>query len=595
MSYQPIRTRFSSRSQQAVTSLMGKKGLDYRDLPQLLSPDYAITLKNYYVTSDGGLVKRKGMSLLFDRSVTNGITMIEKFTDRYILIGHTTKFEAWDLVSASATTIKTFTSSGTFSGQRVGDYFFVTNGTEALGRLSLTLNYDAQTANFTAGKVLTGATSGATAVILQDADGGATGTLTLGSIVGTFQNNEIITDNNGTPGSATVDGVLNFTYTTVSGAPTCSFIKSIGARLYAAVLDSVRYSATDDGTNPPFTTWTTGTNANDPGIVTFRNAGTVRNIEGLGDNIVVFADNGKWAFKTTTIDSSGTLKKIDQTIVNRIDLGSGRATLNTDKGIFYANEAGLWQLVSIGQPNIPYSDQEGVASKLLGTTYFDDVNLTNADLAYLPQYNLLMLSCGKDSATNNQIIVYNVETKAFSLFSGWNINRFLNNNQTLYGAGATTAKVWTLFDGNSDDGNDIWTEFEQEIRLGSLNTRQSINKFWVQGLMSPSSDVTVRFNIYDKQGNYVANKTTWQWTPQGNNSGSGGFGVSAWGTATFGGSEPSGKMVESFDGCAVRINNFQRLRVKFTEHSKVPLQINWFSLEGRVKAPIRVRHINQLT
>lgn len=71
-----------------------------------------------------------------------------------------------------------------------------------------TLGYDAQTANFTVGTIVTGAISGATARIQKDVDGGTTGTLTLVDIQGTFLDNEIITDNNGTPGSATVNGAL---------------------------------------------------------------------------------------------------------------------------------------------------------------------------------------------------------------------------------------------------------------------------------------------------------------------------------------------------------------------------------------------------
>lgn len=69
-----------------------------------------------------------------------------------------------------------------------------------------TLAYNTQTANYTVGAVLTGATSGAKALIIADADGGATGTLTLAAIPGystIFTTGEIIADNNGTPGSAT--------------------------------------------------------------------------------------------------------------------------------------------------------------------------------------------------------------------------------------------------------------------------------------------------------------------------------------------------------------------------------------------------------
>lgn len=66
------------------------------------------------------------------------------------------------------------------------------------------LKYKAQTANFTVGQVLTGGTSGATGTISADADGGATGTLTLTGVLGTFIDGEIITD--ALTGSATADG-----------------------------------------------------------------------------------------------------------------------------------------------------------------------------------------------------------------------------------------------------------------------------------------------------------------------------------------------------------------------------------------------------
>jgi len=68
------------------------------------------------------------------------------------------------------------------------------------------LSYDAQSANFTPGLVLTGGTSGATATIVTDKDDGTTGTLTIRKISGTFQNDETITDSS--TGSATANGVV---------------------------------------------------------------------------------------------------------------------------------------------------------------------------------------------------------------------------------------------------------------------------------------------------------------------------------------------------------------------------------------------------
>lgn len=69
-----------------------------------------------------------------------------------------------------------------------------------------TLDYDTQAVNFTVGALLTGQTSGATGRIIQDTDGGNSGTLRLRDIVGAFVDNEIIIDSSG--GAALVNGAL---------------------------------------------------------------------------------------------------------------------------------------------------------------------------------------------------------------------------------------------------------------------------------------------------------------------------------------------------------------------------------------------------
>lgn len=71
---------------------------------------------------------------------------------------------------------------------------------------TMTLAYDAQTVSFTTGATVTGNTSGASARITADSDSGATGTLTLDSIVGAFVDNETITDTSG--GAAVANGRL---------------------------------------------------------------------------------------------------------------------------------------------------------------------------------------------------------------------------------------------------------------------------------------------------------------------------------------------------------------------------------------------------
>lgn len=65
------------------------------------------------------------------------------------------------------------------------------------------LPYDAQSGTFTVGLTVTGGTSGATARIIADNDGGVTGTLTVLPLSGTFVNDETITDSS--TGSATAN------------------------------------------------------------------------------------------------------------------------------------------------------------------------------------------------------------------------------------------------------------------------------------------------------------------------------------------------------------------------------------------------------
>lgn len=67
-----------------------------------------------------------------------------------------------------------------------------------------TLAYDAQSGNFTAGLIVTGGTSGATATLHSDTDAGTTGVLVLTDVVGTFVDNEAITDSS--TGAAVVNG-----------------------------------------------------------------------------------------------------------------------------------------------------------------------------------------------------------------------------------------------------------------------------------------------------------------------------------------------------------------------------------------------------
>ena len=387
--------------------------------------------------------------------------------------------------------------------------------------------------------------------------------------------------------------------TAVAGSPIAKVVEAIGPRLYLGNLSTdetaVAYPELDDGTNPPFTTWTVGTLATDPGEVSYRNGGPVRAIESQGKAIVVFQDDGKFAFFHDTIDSAGTLTKVDQTQMYRQDFGGARGAISTPKGLFYANEAGLWVLVGIGQENFPISDQEFPTSINLGNTYFNDIDFTNASITYDAKRDNILLSCAKNSDTNNLVIVYNVDNKSFSTITGWNVNRFMNDNQVIYSASSVDGKVNQLFKGDSDNGLNIGTTYEQELNLGALETRQMLKGCYVQGFLSPSSEITVRFDIYDVTGKPIKNKLRYTWSTQYNLNGADGYNSAHYNESTWGGDSDLAGLVESFDGCRPFIRNFQRIRIRLTSGDQLPHAVTWVKLDARIKAKIRRRKMTLLS
>jgi len=106
--------------------------------------------------------------------------------------------------------------------------FTITGGTVAISVLELfdkgfTLDYDAQTVNFTVGRTVYGVTSNARGVVMDDTDGGATGTLELKRVVGNFQDNEVIREEitaAETSGVAIANGTL--TRVLVEGGEWCA-------------------------------------------------------------------------------------------------------------------------------------------------------------------------------------------------------------------------------------------------------------------------------------------------------------------------------------------------------------------------------------
>ena len=396
-----------------------------------------------------------------------------------------------------------------------------------------------------------------------------------------------------------IDNALSETI--INNAPICDDITFIGPRAVAISSSTdetaVQISEVDDGTNPPFNNWTTTTAATAGAIVRYRNAGKARCCVPIGNIHVVFSDDGYFAFTVDQLDSAGTLKKIENIQDYVTDFGGGRGAISTPKGIFYFNEAGLWQMTQVGQTDVPYSRQQKLTTVLLNDSYFNDASFDNADLIYDEAQKIVLGTYAQGSSVNNKVIGYKISEKIEAIFEidGWTLNRFTKYDGKIYASSSTDGKIFECFKGHTDDELEISCEYTQELPLKTLWAKHSMREFYAKGFLSIDTVIDVNFDIYDKDGMPVPSKKVSRWTPQRNDNLNDGWGNASWGQSSWGGDFDLSSMVESFDGCRPKIANAQRISVRFTSAVTEPHIINWFSGIVEDKAPIRKRTMQKIT
>lgn len=231
------------------------------------------------------------------------------------LVGVTGTFQNNEIITDSEG--GSATVSGTFSG---------TTGLTIIRPPSV-LNYDTQTANFTVGATLTGATSGVTALIHAQADAGTSGTLTLKQISDTsfginnvvgFVDNEVITDSSG--GSALANGGLvssGYSFSCVDGA--------------IVTLRNMKFDATD--------AWVDS--------VVMGNGGTVYFSDGIiWGNALNFANDFSNSSGYSVFQNE---YAIDKDVVSR----TGTITNGSNTITAISNMAGIRQYMGVRGPGIP--------------------------------------------------------------------------------------------------------------------------------------------------------------------------------------------------------------------------------------------------
>lgn len=182
-------------------------------------PDQAEVLDNYIPTAQGARLRGGSIEYADLGASVKRIMVYKSNTEQMFASTETKLFDA-DRVSSGSNTFAELEGlgSGDWSDGQMsntaGEFLLCVNGTDLgwffdgtdINPLASTsvynLGFDAETAAFAVGETVTGGTSGATAEIYAITKTAADeGVLKLGTITGTFQDNETITD--GATGSAT--------------------------------------------------------------------------------------------------------------------------------------------------------------------------------------------------------------------------------------------------------------------------------------------------------------------------------------------------------------------------------------------------------
>lgn len=372
-----------------------------------------------------------------------------------------------------------------------GYYMHVANGTDAMlifdgtnwyptsGTALVALNYDAETAPFTAGATLTGGTSGAQGNIVKVIDDGTTGTLWLNSVTGTFQDNEAITDS--ATGSATVNGTATQLIGAITGVTT-SDISHVGVyrnRLW--LVDNtmtVYYLPVDSITGA-------ASSVNLAGV--FRRGGHVMFTatwsfdagDGPDDTIVFASSEGEFAvYQSDPADAAG------WGLIGVYDasppLGKN-AHIRVGGDLLVLTEIGLVPLTAIKNKD-PAALALAAVSRNIQPDWLQEVSTRRTlpwEIVKWTARNIAYVTCPVASAvtvTSPICFAVNLETGAWSKVTGWDTRCMVLHDDSVY-FGTNAGLVMQADVSGADDGELIYyTYVGHADHLGTVGQTKTVRQ-----------------------------------------------------------------------------------------------------------------------
>lgn len=396
-----------------------------------------------------------------------------------------------------------------------GTYFYPVTGVALRG-----LNYDAETAPFTSGLVLTGGTSGATGTIERVIDNGTTGTLWLRPVTGTFQDNETITDS-GT-GSATANGTASTLAAAITGVTTSTLtqgtvyrnrvfmVQTNSMNVWALPVDSIGGAAIQVSLAGVF---------RKGGSVLLTSSWSLDAGDGLDDKLVVVSTEGEAAVYQGSDPSDPT----DWSIVGVYDcpppLGKN-GTMRAGGDLVVLTQQGAVPVSQIISKD-PAALSLAAVSRAIEPDWTRDAQARGTvpwEIVKWPSRSMALVTNPVVSAnTPAQCYIVNLETGAWCKRTGWDTRCFALHEDQVY-FGTSDGKVMQADITGMDDGANYYSIAAMAWdHLGSPGYEKTIlsarGQFITEGLFVPqlsvSTDYTV--NIPSPPNTSIGSSATGAW------------------------------------------------------------------------------------
>lgn len=439
-------------------------------------PDAAEALDNFFPTAQGCKL-RKGSALhaTLDATPIAFITYQTGAATAFYAASDTFLYDVKSPADAAVTPTPTLrgltsgdwssvqfsTSGGDFAvavnGADNGIYFDGSNVQPLVDETVFDLAYDALTGEFTPGQTVTGGTSGATAEILAVAPSSATaGTLKLGAITGTFQDNEALTDPlTGAATSNIPSGTSTASTVTITGVTTAAlaqvwmfkerlfFVEKNTLSTWYLPVDSIGGAASEINLGSVF---------RKGGSLVIGATWSLDSGDGLDDKCLFVTDQGEVAvFEGTDPASASTWALVGVYEIGKplgknaiVRLG-GDVIILTEDGAIPISEAVVKDRGALTRAAItfPIEDEYRAAITERSTAYPISATLWQAQ-------GILLIGTPVLSNSKNVALVANARTGAWCRYTGWDVRCAGVFADNLY-FGSDGGKIYQGETGGSDD------------------------------------------------------------------------------------------------------------------------------------------------